>query len=121
MSTDPVSDIKPIQIPLKNTITKRFQFKYKNGQPYDLSTPAGQKAYLAVKDDINSTEYKLEPDECNIFDAVNGKISYEFTGPLTDELYEGLIEFMIEKTAGIYRTVARGRFVVPKTVITSIP
>lgn len=121
MSTDPVSDIKPIQIPLKNTITKRFQLKYKNGQAYDLSSPAGQKVYLAIKDNINSTEYKLEPVECGIDDAVNGKISYEFTSPLTDEIYEGLIEFVIEISAGVYKTAGRGRFIVPKTLITALP
>lgn len=113
---DGVFMLEVLEIPLNNTITFQFQYK-EEGQPYDYSS-GSQEIFIAVKDEIDSTTYKLDPVVCADDDNTTGKFSYEFDSTFSDVAYEGVVEFRLTIADGEYKTIARGAIIVSQTLIT---
>lgn len=114
MSSLPIKQINPIDIPYKNTVTKRYQMK-QNKVAFNLHN---YTIKIAIKEGIDDSNYKLEPTDCYIYDEVNGRFSFEFTQPLTAEIFEGVFEMKLIDATGKEKTFAQGRFIITKTLIT---
>jgi len=110
---DGIFNLDTIVIPQDNSPEYFFQYKVES-QAYNLT---GCSVYVAVKDEITSSEYKLDPEPCTVTDAENGKFKYQFTSPFTDETYEGVLELRITTSETEYITIARGCIVVTETII----